>query len=222
MKTAIILGSTGLTGSVLLNKLLQDEEYSKIKLFSRSPSGQKSEKVEEYLVDLFELDKSRDNFTGDVVFCCIGTTKKKTPDEITYKKIDYGIPVSAAALAKENNIPGFLVISSLGADSRSRLFYNRTKGEMERDVLNQKIPNTYFFRPSLIAGQRKEKRLFEQITKKMMVPLNRILTGSLKKYRSISPQEIADAMIFVARSGYFAIRIESDEIREIAKRKDNA
>lgn len=217
MKTAIILGATGLTGSTLLNKLVEDSRYSKIKLFSRSSIGLKNDKIEEHLVDLLELEKYASDFTADEVYCCIGTTQAKTPDEETYHKIDYGIPVTAAKLAKKNNIQSFLVISALGANVRSKFFYNRTKGEMERDVLAEKLPQTYIFQPSLIGGERKEKRKFEAAWKKIMTVGNYLLVGPLKKFRSIHPNAIADAMIYVANHKYAAIRIESDEIREIAE-----
>lgn len=217
MKTAIILGATGLTGSTLLQKLLKDDRYSKIKLFSRSPIGVKNDKIEEHLVDLFELEKYETEFTADEVFCCIGTTQAKTPDDDTYHRIDYGIPVEAARLAKKNNIGTFIVISALGADVESKFFYNRTKGEMERDVIAQNVPHTYIFQPSLIGGKREEKRPFEAAWKKVMTVGNHLLVGPLKKYRSIHPDTIADAMIYVANNKYAAVKIESGEIREIAE-----
>ncbi len=216
MKTAIILGATGLTGGELLDKILKDERYKKVKLFSRSPIGIKNDKIEEHLIDLFELEKYAEDFQADEVYCCIGTTQAKTPDDETYHKIDYGIPVAAAKLAKENNISRFLVISALGADEKSKFFYNRTKGEMERDVLAQNITETYIFQPSLIAGNREEKRPFEAAWKKVMSVGNHLLIGPLKKYKSIHAGLIADAMIYVANNKYSATRIESDEIREIA------
>ncbi|WP_324719660.1 NAD(P)H-binding protein [Salinimicrobium sp. HB62] len=216
MKTAIILGATGLTGGELLNRLLKDVRYKKIKLFSRSAIGLKNEKIEEHLIDLFELEKYAEDFQADEVHCCIGTTQAKTPDDETYHKIDYGIPVTAAKLAKENNIGRFLVISALGAHVNSKFFYNRTKGEMERDVLALGIPETYILQPSLIAGRREEKRPFEAAWKKVMSVGNHLLVGPLKKYRSIHAGVIADAMVYLANNKYSVIRIESDEIREIA------
>lgn len=216
MKTAIILGATGLTGRELLTRLLKDERYEKIKLFSRSTTGLKNDKIEEHLIDLFELENYAEDFTTDEVYCCIGTTQAKTPDDETYHKIDYGIPVTAAKLAKKNNISRFLVISALGADVDSKFFYNRTKGEMERDVLVQEIPEIYIFQPALIAGKREEKRPFEAAWKKVMSIGNHLLIGPLKKYKSIHAGLIAEAMIYVANNKYSATRIESDEIREIA------
>lgn len=219
MKTAIVLGATGLTGGLLLNRLQKDEGYSTIKLFSRSSIGYTHPKIEEHLIDLFELEKYEVQFSGDVVFCCIGTTKAKTPDEETYRKIDYGIPVTAARLAERTGITKFLVISALGADPESHIFYNKTKGEMERDVLKVNIPETYIFRPSLIAGERKEERFFESLGKNLMKVGDHLLLGPLKKYQSIHADTITKAMVVVAAEGYKKTRIGSDEIKELARRE---
>ncbi len=107
-KTAIILGATGLTGSLLLQMLLKDNRYKKIKLFSRKTTGIKNEKLQEHLLDLLKLSDHVSDFVADEVFCCIGTTKAKTPDKGLYKKIDYGIPVGAAELCKKNKIKHLL------------------------------------------------------------------------------------------------------------------
>ncbi|HSM64033.1 MAG TPA: NAD-dependent epimerase/dehydratase family protein [Gillisia sp.] len=216
MKSAILLGATGLTGGYLLNILLKDPKYDKVKVFSRSSVGFKHEKLEEHLVDLFELEKYKNDFQADEVYCCIGTTKSKTPDKETYKKIDFGIPVTAAKLCRENNISTFLVISSLGADANSSMFYNKVKGEMQHQVLEQGIKNTYIFQPSLIAGDREEERFFERLAIKGFKIFNPIMLGPLKKYRSIHPETIAKAMHICANSGYSKILIESDEIQQIA------
>lgn len=215
-KTAIILGATGLTGNLLLRKLVQNDTYDRIVLFSRHQTNIKHPKIEEHLIDLFKLEEHKEKFEADEVFCCIGTTKSKTPDEATYKKIDHGIPVTAAKLSAENNIGTFLVISALGADANSRIFYNKVKGEMQMDVLDQSIKNTYILQPSLISGDREEGRFFENLAKSTMKLVNPLLIGSLKKYRSIHPELIAEAMIRVAENGYSEIIIPSDEIQEIA------
>ncbi len=216
MKTAIILGATGLTGGFLLQELLRNKNYEKVKLFNRHSVAVKHPKIEEYLVDLFQLEDHRNEFKADVVFCCIGTTKDKTPDEETYRRIDLGIPVTAAQLAWENNVPTFIVISALGADKKSKMFYNRTKGEMEEQVMARRVKNTFIFRPSLIAGDRVESRVWENIAKKVMGVLNHIFIGPLKKYRSIQPETIAKAMVIVAEKGFEKAVIPSHEIKEIA------
>src|SRR5690554_4291648 len=114
-KTAIILGATGLTGGHLLNLILEDKTFHKVVVFTRRETGVEHPKLEEHIIDLLQLDKYKEQFQGDVVFCCIGTTKAKTPNRNAYKAIDYGIPVTAAKLAKQNNIDTYLVISAMGA-----------------------------------------------------------------------------------------------------------
>lgn len=212
MKTAIILGATGLTGSKLLEKLLKDSSFEKIKLFSRSSVNLKDIKIEEHLIDMFQLEDYSHVFSGDVVFCCIGTTKAKTPDKEIYKKIDYGIPVAAAKLAKENNIETFMVISALGADENSRVFYSKIKGEMQRDVLNQNIKNTYILQPSLIVGDRKESRFGENAAEFFMKIFGFLLP---KKYKMIQAETIAKAMQVLAKKEYSKKIITSEKIREI-------
>jgi|SRR5690554_618335 len=212
MKTAIIIGATGLTGGLLLEELLKDASFEKIKIFSRSSVKIADAKIEEHLIDMFELEKHSDKFTADVVFCCIGTTKAKTPDRETYKKIDYGIPVAAAKLTKQNGISTFIVISALGADVKSNVFYNKVKGEMQRDILSQKIQNTYILQPSLIVGDRNESRLGEDLASVFMRIFGFLIP---KKYKMIKAQTIAEAMHIIAKENYSKEIITSDEIREI-------
>ena len=214
-KSTIILGATGLTGNILLNKLLGDNRYGKIKIFTRRPLRFENPKVTEILCDLLDVDNYKDNFYGDEVFCCIGTTTKKTPDKELYKKIDFGIPVSAAKLCKQNGIDTFLVMSSLGADSKSSIFYNRTKGEMEDAVLEQKIENTFILRPSIIGGNRNEFRIAEKIGSVLMRILNPLFIGSLRKYRIIDAEIIANAMIELANNKIDKQIILSNQIQEL-------
>ncbi|GEQ84973.1 oxidoreductase [Patiriisocius marinistellae] len=211
-KTAIILGATGLTGGILLDMLLNDKRFSKIKTFGRSATGKKHPKLEEHLGDMFKMEDFKDAFKGDVVFCCIGTTKAKTPDKDTYKKIDYGIPVTASKLANKNGIDTFLVISALGANPKSSTFYNKVKGEMERDVLQEGIKNTHFFQPSLIGGEREEQRWGEQMAQIAFKTFSFLIP---KKYKMIEPKTIAKAMQIVSIEGYNEVRITSDEISNI-------
>jgi len=211
-KTAIILGATGLTGGILLEKLLNDESYEKTIHFSRSPVGKISPNFEQYLTDMFQLEKHSEAFKADVVFCCIGTTKSKTPDKETYKKIDYGIPVTAAKLAKKNGIETFIVISAMGADTNSNIFYNKTKGEMQRDVLNQHIENTYILQPSLIVGDREENRFGEKMATIFMKTFGFLIP---KKYKMIKAETIAEAMLALAKKGHSEKIITSEKLQNI-------
>ncbi|MEN8125058.1 MAG: NAD(P)H-binding protein [Bacteroidota bacterium] len=217
-KTAIILGATGLTGNLLLQKLINDERYELVKIFSRKPIEIKHPKVIEVIGNLLELETFNKDFTADEVFCSIGTTAKKTPDKELYKKIDIGIPLSAAKLCKENNINTFIVMSSLGADAKSSVFYNKIKGEMEQSVLKEGITNTYILRPSIILGKRNENRIFEGIGKTMFTVFQFLFIGKLKRYKAIEADNIAKAMIYLANSKPDIDIIESDKIGDFAFR----
>ncbi len=214
-KTALIFGATGLTGSILVSKLLQDDRYETIKVFGRKSINMYHKKLVEHICNLFDPTTFEKDFYGDEVYCCIGTTAAKTPDKVLYKKIDYGIPVTLAKLCQQNGVPTLLIISSLGANKNSPVFYSRTKGEMEIDVLNQEVKRTFFIQPALISGNRKEKRSGELLFKKLFSFLNVFLIGPLKKYRSIEPQVIASAMIKLANGDYAPGRIPSDKLAQI-------
>lgn len=213
-KTAVLLGATGLTGSHLLERLQDDDKYQEIKIFTRNSTGKSHPKIKEFIVDMNNLEAQAEHFTGDDVFCCIGTTKSKTPDKDKYRQVDYGIPVDASKLAGKNNTSKFIVMSSMGAHHKSKIFYNRIKGEMERDVQFYNSQETYIFRPSLISGKRDEKRLGEKVAKVIFSIINPILP---KKMKSIHPKTIASAMVKVAHEGYKDVRITSDVIRNLAE-----
>ncbi|MUU77070.1 NAD(P)H-binding protein [Winogradskyella endarachnes] len=217
-KTAILLGASGLTGGLLLDQLINDKRYESIKLFSRSKLKGLPSKVTQFIGDLLELEQFKSDFTGDQVFCCIGTTKAKTPNKDQYKKIDYGIPVSAAKLAKANGIETFIVISALGADAKSTVFYNKTKGEMERDVLKQDIKKTVILQPSLIGGRREERRTLEMIGKVLFKVIQPLFFGKLKKFKITDPKQMAKAMIIIANStNHRDVIITSNDIKRITK-----
>ena len=218
-KTAIILGATGLTGSNLLTKLIHDNRYDNIKLFSRSKIDGLPKRVTQYLGDLLKLEDFKAEFTADEVFCCIGTTAKKTPDKNLYKKIDHGIPLAAAKLAKENKINTFLVVSAMGANKKSSVFYNKTKGEMENDVLLENIEKTIILRPSIIGGERKERRILEQIGLSIFKIIEPFFIGKLKQYKIIKDDNIAKAMIYLANNNYNGETIiKSNQIEKISNK----
>ena len=216
-KTAIIIGASGLTGSILLEKILIDDRYETIKLFSRKKIEGLPLKVIQHTGNLLELERFKVEFTGDEVYCCIGTTTKKTPDKTIYKAIDYGIPVATAKLSKENSIKTFVVVSALGANAKSSIFYNKTKGEMERDVLAQNIVNTYILQPSIIEGNRKEQRIGEKIGLVLFKIFQPFFFGKLKKYQITEAENIAQTMINLANSTSTKKIITSASIKLLAK-----
>ncbi len=216
-KSAIVLGASGAVGSQLLELLLADDRYEAILLFSRSKSTIKHPKINEYLIDLFELENYAEAFIADEVYCCIGTTKAKTPNKDTYYKIDYGIPVAAAKLAKANDIKTFIVISAIGADAKSSIFYSKTKGEMQNAVLSAGIAKTHILQPSLIVADRKDSRTMEKIAEGFMWLLNPLLFGNAARFKSIKAERIAKAMLWLANNPYKNIMVTGDELAELGK-----
>jgi uncharacterized protein YbjT (DUF2867 family) len=216
-KTALIMGASGLTGGILLKELLDDDRYSKIKVVGRNPLQVEHLKLEEYLIDFKNMGQYKEVFIADECYCCIGTTRAKTPDENKYRQIDFGIPVEAARICAENAVSAFIVMSSLGADDKSQVFYSRLKGQMEKAILDLQFRKTIIVRPSLIAGPRKEKRRGEQIAKLFMGALNPLLIGGLRKYRTIHPQTIARAMVWLANNPVEKSIFLSDELQSLGK-----
>lgn len=215
-KTAIILGATGLTGSLLTELLLEDPTFEKIKIFTRRPTHFTHKKVQEIPCDLLDLSTFQEQFTGDIVYCCIGTTKAQTPDRETYKAIDYGIPIETARLAKKQGITWYIVISSMGASASSGLFYVRTKGEMERDLKKIGIQNTFILKPAFINGRADEARKGEKALKVMMKVMDFFMVGPLKKWKSTQATAIARAMVQLAKHPVAQTDIENAEIKSLS------
>ncbi|MBQ0116500.1 MAG: NAD(P)H-binding protein [Flavobacterium sp.] len=213
--TALVFGGTGLTGKQLISQLQTEEKIEVIKVFNRRKVDYHASKVQEIILDYDALEQYATAIKGDLLFCCIGTTRKKTPNDDAYKAIDYGIPTRLSALAKQNHIPTFAVISSIGANQDSRFFYNRIKGEMERDVLKQNLPNTYIFRPSVLVGPRTEKRFAERASAALMNVLHLVFKDLILKYKPVDTALLAKKMIQVSLNGYDKNIIESDEIQRL-------
>ena len=212
-KKAILIGATGLIGQNLLTKLLTDESYTEVLVISRKALNFNHPKLKEININFEELADHKAEITGDIVFCCLGTTIKNTPDLVQYRKIDYQYPLDVANIAFANGATQYHLISAMGADVKSRLFYSRTKGEVERDL--QKIPfkTIHIYRPALLDGDRKEKRIAEKIMIGLFRFINPILIGPLKKYRSIKIEKVADAMLSNSNTSKNGVHTyDSDEI----------
>jgi len=197
---AILIGATGLTGSLLLEKLLHDPVFTHIKLISRRTAGIQSPRLEEVLIDFDDETRFRKEVTpADVLFCCIGTTQKKVKgDKTAYRKIDFDIPVWAAMFCAQQNTGKYILVSSAGADAASKNFYLRLKGETETAVLQQAIGTVYIMRPSILLGKRNEFRLLESLGKMTMQFFSVLLIGSLSGYRAIQAKDVAGAMLAAA------------------------
>lgn len=195
MKTAIIIGATGLTGKALLYQLLQDDQFDKVILFLRKELNIKHAKLIQHAVDFNQLGNYKDLIKGDVVFCCLGTTIKTAGSQDAFKKVDFTYPTKFAEIAKENGISTFLLQSSLGADATSNNFYLKVKGETEEIIKKLSFNSFATFRPSMLLGNRTEFRLGESIGKIVMQLFSFLFIGKLKRYKAIHVNQVASAMI---------------------------
>ncbi len=191
---AVIAGASGLIGSELLQLLLQSQQYDEVLVLVRSELPVSHKKLVQLVVDFDQLNQYHASITGHAVFCCLGSTRSKTPKLSVYRKIDHDYPLQLAKIARQNNMPHYHLVSAIGANSKSGNFYTKLKGQTEDDIQQVHIPSLHIYQPSLLTGNRKEFRLAEKIATVAMKIINPLLIGSLKKYRSIPAQTVAQAM----------------------------
>ncbi len=218
MKTALIIGSTGLIGSHLLELLLASNDYEKVITFVRSASEIKHPKLTQHIVDFDKIETYKDLVQGDDFFCTIGTTIKTAGSKEAFRKVDFEYPSQFAALAAQNKVKQFLIISSLGADVNSGNFYLKTKGEMEEFLKNSSFESVSVVQPSLLLGDRTEFRMAEKVGGFFMKVFSFLFLGKLKKYKPIESTVVAKALLKIAQRNNKGYKIyESDAIQEIGK-----
>ncbi len=217
-KTACLLGASGLVGGHLLDLLLDDSYYDKIIVVNRkSLSLADHPRTKEVVIENFdELTNFTDVLKATDYFCCLGTTINKAGSKANFRQVDFNYIVDFASVAKENDATSFHLISAMGADSGSFIFYNKVKGETEEAVRAMKIKFTHIYRPSLITGERNEKRTGEEVAEWFMKKLSFILIGPLKKYKPVAAKQIAHAMKQSAKTQqeHFNL-LESDDIQAV-------
>ncbi|CAM2998379.1 NAD(P)H-binding protein [Flavobacterium frigoris] len=216
MKTALIIGSTGLIGSKLLDILLESPAYDKVITFVKRDTGKTHTKLTQHIIDFDKQDTYQNLVVGDDFFCTIGTTIKKAGSKEAFRKVDFGYPKQFATFALKNDIKQFLTISSLGADKASGNFYLKTKGEIEDFLKNSSFESVAILRPSLLLGDRKEFRLGEKLGSVFMKLFSFIFIGGLKKYKPIESDAVAKALFRIAQKNKKGFSIyESDEVQKI-------
>lgn len=194
-KSVVIVGATGLIGNALLHELISASEVSHIRIFVRKTIAGLPEKVTQVVTDFSDFSLLKEQVIGDVIYCCVGTTRKKTPDLNDYRNIDFGINIGMAKLAKENGIPTVHLISAIGASTSSRIFYSKLKGEIEEAMKELQFKHCYIYQPSMLIGSRTESRPFEFIGQKLMLFFEGLRLLSKNEYHSIRVETIAQAMI---------------------------
>ncbi len=216
MKTALIFGSSGLVGSKLLELIINNNKYSRIKLFIRSEIYSSNSKIEIIKTDFNNLENYKESIIGDDCFFCIGTTRKNTPDKNEYIRIEYNLPLEVAKIAKKNLIKSFTYISSLGANPNAANLYLKNKGKTEEALKKLNFPKLSIIRPSILLGNRKENRIGEKIGIFIMKSFSPLFLGKMKKYKPIKVENVAKALINIAENDYQKITFESDSIMEIS------
>jgi len=214
-KTALVFGATGLVGTELVKVLNKDDRYDEIKIFGRHSSGFAGGKVKEIITDLSNKSLLETEMTGDHIYCCLGTTIKKARTKDAFRKVDLGFPKLIAEVAAAKSISKMIVVSSIGASSKTSNFYLKTKGEMEEALTGILKNRVYFLRPSFLLGNRSESRPGEQAGKFLMKLVGPLFRGKMKKYRAIEAHSVAEAMICIANEGEDKHIFESDEIVEL-------
>ena len=217
MKTALLFGASGLVGSHVLNQLISNNNYSKIKLFVRSSINMSDPKIEIIQTDFNNLENHREDIKGDDCFFCIGTTKKNSPDKNEYKRVELEVPKQIAQIAKSNFVNSFVFVSSGYADPKSSGDYLKFKGEVEEELKKLNFPKLGVMRPSFLLGDRKEKRVGEKIGIFIFKLISPLLLGPLKKMKPIHSEIVARSMIKVANEDLQKNTFESNEIMELTK-----
>mgnify|MGYP002868559259 FL=1 len=214
MRTALVVGGTGLVGGHLVDQLVRSDDYSVITVLVRQASFDSSPRLKEKVFD-FKDEKSLTHLEpAQHVFCCLGTTIKKAGSKQAFRFVDCELPTRFAKWAELNKAESFSIVTSMGADSSSKIFYNKVKGEVEQKIKGCLVPRVQIFRPSLIMGGRNEFRLGEKLGKALFSILNPLMIGAAKKYRGIHAESIARGMIYYLDNLQEGVHIvESDKIK---------
>jgi len=215
----LLLGYTGAIGTELLHELIKSDKVNRIVCLGRKQPAIDHHKLVYVAADMERLTESLDAFAGiSRVYCCLGTTIKQAGSQQAFRKVDYNMVVDAALIAKQAGVGHFSVVSAMGADEKSGVFYNKVKGECEKALQQMGFNRLSIYRPSLLTGPRKEFRLGEKIAQLIFPLVEWLLIGSWKNYRSISTNTVARAMLLNSIKTDEGIEIFlSDEIKQLSK-----
>lgn len=217
-KTALIAGASGLVGQHLLHLLLHSEVYDHIIALVRSPLNKQHPKLIEHIVNFDKLEEHSALFAVDDVFCCLGTTIKKAGSQEVMYRIDVDYPYSIAKLSQQQGAQQFLVVSAMGANANSSIFYSRMKGELEQKLATLGYPSLSILRPALLLGERNEVRVGERIGAIVAKGTTWLMAGPLKKYKAIEGRQVAQAMLKISTVEKNGVCIYSNEqLHQLAK-----
>lgn len=220
-KVGLVIGATGLVGRELVTTLLDSNEFAKVIVWVRTSMGIQHSKLRESFPDFEQLDREPIPSDVDCIFCCLGTTIKKAKTKEAFRKVDYTYPLMLAENAKQHQVRQFLIISAMGADETSHVFYSKTKGQLETALKQLQLNSLTIFRPSLLLGDRQEFRLGEGLAASVSKVCPFVFKGPLKKYKPVQGKMVAEAMYICALQDKKGINsVASHEIEQIAKHSD--
>jgi uncharacterized protein YbjT (DUF2867 family) len=211
----VLVGATGLVGAECLKLLLADPAFERVVVLARRPleGVSASPKLAAHVVDFDHLEAQAGLFTADQLVCCLGTTIGQAGSKERFRAVDFGIPLALAKLGVERGVRHFLLVSALGANARSRVFYNKVKGELEEALFALPFRSLSIVRPSLLLGARREFRLGETLARRFAL----LMPG---KYAAIHARDVAAALVRLAKEDAPGRRVvESAEMREWARRR---
>lgn len=218
--TAVIIGATGLTGNLVLEELLRDNDFKTVRILVRRTVKIIHPKLEQEIINFNDLDDYTKKFgEGDVIFCCIGTTQKKVKgDKELYKQIDYDIPINAASIGIAKGFKKFLIVSAIGANENSSNFYVSLKGKIENALKQFHFDSLDIFQPSLLNGNRNETRVLEKMIQGVMDIVSFLFLGPLKKYHAIGADNVAKSMVYAAKQNKSGVHYYTyQEMMEMAR-----
>ena len=195
MNACLVVGGTGLVGKHLVKELEASNDFDLIYVLVRKKQFTGTKKIKEVVFDFTEKERLQSLDPVNHVFCCLGTTIKKAGSKERFRHVDLELPVSFAMWAEQRMVDSYSIVTALGADSSSKIFYNQVKGEVEDEIKKRNIPKIQIFQPSLILGKRTEVRFGEIIWKVLFKCINPLFLGPLKKYRGIRADVIAKGMV---------------------------
>jgi len=195
-RIALLAGASGLVGGHCLRLLLAEPAYGRVIALGRRALPLQHPKLEQKLVDFAHIADLVPR--AEDVYCCLGTTIKKAGSQATFRKVDHDYVVALAQAAKQAGARRFLLVSAIGANPRSRVFYSRVKGETERDVSAVAFAAVHIFRPSMLLGERAESRPLERLSLPVFKALTPLLVGPMRPYRAITAEAVARAMVRAA------------------------
>jgi uncharacterized protein YbjT (DUF2867 family) len=198
-KTALIIGATGLVGEECLNELLNSVAYEKVIALTRTKILSKKAKLLNIVTDFENLESIAAQLKADDVFCSMGTTIGKAGSKEAFRKVDYEIPLQVATIAKKNGAKKFILVSSLGANPASPVFYSKVKGELEEALKKMKFDWLFILQPSILLGNRKEKRTGEAIGQFVAEKFSFLFAGPLKQYQGTPVYLLGRYMLRVAQ-----------------------